>query len=69
MVKAEVKSTIKFPDEFCTQEELHLAAKDILIPELVRNIDNRTSIDGGPLPALEPITIRMTSNLFQRLFK
>jgi hypothetical protein len=59
MIKAEVKSTIQFPDEFITQEDMMQVAERLFIPSMQQGIDSREAIDGGPLPALEPYTIRM----------
>jgi hypothetical protein len=59
MVKSEVKSTIKFPDEFLTQDDLLKVANQIFIPLMVQGIDRREAIDGGPLPTLEKVTIKM----------
>lgn len=56
MLKITVRNTIKFP-EITLQEDLEKIAQNIIIPDIIRGIDNSMAISGGALPANEPATI------------
>ena len=59
MIQAKINNKIKFPEYFVLQDDLMEVAEKLFIPLLGRNIDMRQSIDGGSLPPLSKITIRM----------
>jgi hypothetical protein len=59
MIKAEIKGNISFPNEFITQGDLMDVAERLFIPMMQQGIDNREAIDGGSLPPLSKVTIRI----------
>jgi len=59
MIKAEIKSNVVFPDEFITQGDLLEVANRVFIPMMVKGIDSRQAIDGGPMPTLSARTIKI----------
>ena len=59
MIKAEIKNTIKFPKDFLKLDDLTYVADKIFITQMVDGIHRREAINGGSLPKLEPVTIRM----------
>ena len=57
MIKAKIVNRINFP-KITLQDDLEFAARDIIIPDIVRGIDNGLAINGGRLPANDPQTIK-----------
>lgn len=58
MLQAKVVNKIKFPNVFLDQEDLVNLARGIIIPDIIRGIDNSKAIYGGGLPHNEPETIK-----------
>jgi len=57
MIQVKVINRIKFP-EIALQEDLEHIAKNIIIPDMVRGIDNGMTIMGGALPSNDLATIK-----------
>lgn len=57
MIQAKIINRINFP-KFTFQKDLEFIAKDIIIPLIIKGIDDGASIDGGRLPENEPKTIK-----------
>jgi len=57
MIQVKVVNKINFPD-ITLQENLEYIAKNIIIPDIIRGIDDSMAITGMALPPLEPATIK-----------
>jgi hypothetical protein len=57
-IKAEIKSTIKFPDEYITQDDLMHVAEQIFIPMMQKGIDAGIDVEGNPFPPNAEATIK-----------
>jgi hypothetical protein len=66
MIKAEIKSTIKFPKEFITQDDLSIIANNIVIPLLEYGIHSGVGVDGAPFPTPERSGVLSTQRKTQK---
>lgn len=56
MIQAKIINRINFP-KIALQDDLEYIAKNIIIPDMIRGIDDSMAITGGPLPPNSPETI------------
>lgn len=57
MIQTKIKDRINFPKITLTRD-LEKVAKNIIIPDMIRGIDDAMAIKGGELPKNEPATIK-----------
>lgn len=64
MINIDVKNNLKVPN-LNFEEELSYIAQRIFIPIMQQNIEDQISIDGSPLPEIDPKTIKRKLKLGQ----
>ena len=57
MITAAIKSRINFP-KISLVSDLEKIAKNIVIPDIIKGIDKKVAIMGGPLPKNAPATVK-----------
>lgn len=61
MIKVSVENKIHLPANLYVYDDLLYIANRIIVPLLVKGIDDQVTITGGSFPALEPATIERKS--------